>query len=104
MGCTQIVTAKIKVIRPIFIPNSFTPNGDGKNDLFRVPPDIDAELISFRVFNRFGELVWQTSDSLSGWDGTVKGKVAPNGSYAYQIRIRQEQEVLELKGTVTLIR
>ncbi len=104
LGCTQMVTAKIKVIRPIFIPNSFTPNGDGRNDLFRVPPDIDAELISFRVFNRFGELVWQTSDSSRGWDGTVKGKIAPNGSYAYQIMVRQDQEVLEIKGTVTLIR
>jgi gliding motility-associated-like protein len=103
LGCTQTSEAKIRVIRPVFIPNSFTPNADGKNDLFRIPPDTDIELVVFRVFNRFGEKVWETTDQTRGWDGTIKGLLAPAGTYIYQLRYQQDK-VVERKGTVTLIR
>ncbi|MGB4770356.1 MAG: gliding motility-associated C-terminal domain-containing protein [Chitinophagaceae bacterium] len=103
LGCTQTAEAKIRVIRPVFIPNSFTPNADGKNDLFRIPPDTDLELVVLRVFNRFGEMVWETTDQTQGWDGTIKGLPAPVGTYIYQLRYRQDK-IVERKGAVTLIR
>jgi gliding motility-associated-like protein len=104
LGCTQTAQAKIRVIRPIFIPNSFTPNADGKNDLFRIPPGTDLELVTLRVFNRFGDIVWFTTDPSQGWDGMVNGQLAPVGTYIYQLRYLQDKDVLERKGTVTLIR
>lgn len=104
LGCSSSAEAKIRVVRPIFIPNSFTPNADGKNDQFRIPSGTDLELVALRVFNRFGEIVWSTTDPSQGWDGTVNGQLAPVGTYIYQIRYRQDKDVVERKGTVTLIR
>lgn len=103
LGCSKTAEAKIRVIKPVFIPNSFTPNADGKNDLFRIPPDTDLEWVVLRVFNRFGEMVWETTDQTRGWDGTIKGLPAPVGTYIYQLRY-QLDNVIERKGTITLIR
>ncbi len=103
-GCTQKAVSRIRVIRPVYIPNSFTPNADGKNDVFRLPPDIDVDLVSFRVFNRFGELVWESLIPGEGWDGHVKGLAAPAGTYAYQLKYKEDKLLVEKKGTVTLIR
>jgi gliding motility-associated-like protein len=104
LGCVQTASARVRVIRPVYIPNSFTPNADGKNDLFRVPPDIDIDMVSLKVFNRFGQLVWSTADPGAGWDGKINGQPAPVGSYAYLLTYREDKTIVERKGTVTLIR
>ncbi|MEO7312894.1 MAG: gliding motility-associated C-terminal domain-containing protein, partial [Chitinophagaceae bacterium] len=80
-GCLTIDTILVKVLPPpsdsalnIFVPKAWTPNGDGRNDyLVPVPANI-RELKFFRVFNRWGQLVYETNQLLQGWDGMFKGK------------------------------
>ena len=71
-----------------YLPNLFSPNGDGNNDFFKLRAN-GLEKVSFRIFNRFGNLVYETSDIRQatevGWDGTYNGKEQPSGSYVWQI-------------------
>jgi gliding motility-associated-like protein len=87
----------------IFIPNSFTPNGDGRNELFKAYGNIIAG-INMKIFNQWGQLIYETSDVQSGWDGRHKGRLQPMGVYVYAIRIKLNngEEVLR-KGTVNLL-
>ena len=88
------------------MPNAFSPNGDGKNDIFRIPPSTPQRIISFAVFNRWGQLVFRTTNSSSGWDGTLKGKPQPADTYVWMIEyedLLNNQRSLA-KGTIILIR
>ncbi|GAA4325347.1 gliding motility-associated C-terminal domain-containing protein [Flaviaesturariibacter amylovorans] len=88
----------------IFIPNSFTPNGDGLNDVLRVYGGGIREM-RFYVFNQWGEKVHESTDPTRAWDGTVKGKAQPSGVYMYVSRIvLANGNVLERKGSINLIR
>jgi gliding motility-associated-like protein len=89
----------------IFLPNAFTPNGDRLNDQFRAL--VYGKVISFslQVYNRFGEMVFSTSDPGQGWDGFYKGKSSPSGNFVWQCRYHLEgSEPGYQKGTVMLIR
>lgn len=107
LGCigTSSVTVKVYKGTTYYVPNAFTPNGDGINDLFRaVAPGIQATSY-FRVFNRWGKLMYQTQDVTKGWNGTYAGVPQPAGVYVWIIKgLDISQKTLELKGTVTLIR
>jgi gliding motility-associated-like protein len=87
------------------IPNAFTPNGDNKNDIFK--PEIFQAIksFSFIVFNRYGQTVFETREYGKGWDGTLKGKPQPSGSYVYHIKYTNifGVEIVE-NGSVLLIR
>lgn len=88
----------------VFIPTAFSPNGDGKNDLFHVfgnnVRDIDIE-----VYNRWGELVYSSQNILDGWDGIYKGVKMPLGVYVYKIRAMfLDGVVRNYKGSLTLLR
>ena len=87
----------------VFIPNAFSPNGDGLNDLFQ--PNIKGIVSSdFKVFNRWGELVFQSTDN-TGWDGTYRGQQAPEGVYMYMVSVvNLFGERQFFKGTVALVR
>ena len=105
LGCADSITHQVTVIPPqnYFIPNVFTPNGDGSNDVFFVYLQEGATLMSFEIFDRWGEKV---HDGPYPWDGNYKGKKAPDGVYVYIVNIRlvdNEQDV-ERKGSVTLMR
>jgi len=71
----------------IYIPNAFSPNGDGKNDVFKIYSNIVAHQ-EIRIFSQWGELIYQTSNMGEGWDGTAKGKSQPAGVYIYAIRLK----------------
>jgi len=96
---------------PVFyVPNAFTPNGDGINDVFRV---YGSGFISFnlKVFDRWGEKVFETSDPNIGWDGTFRGELLPPDVFVYYVDVEfinnltPKQFTREyLKGSVTLIR
>ena len=89
----------------LMIPNAFSPNGDGKNDVFKVLNFTNQTLLEFKVFNRWGTFVFESEDAKKGWDGNYKGKTQPIGVYGYIIRIAYPEGVVETyKGTVTLIR
>jgi gliding motility-associated-like protein len=87
------------------VPSAFTPNGDGKNDKFRLIGVTFQTLTEFRVFTRWGQEVFSTQDINDGWDGTFKGKAMDMGSYQYLIRVAYPDGAAEtFKGDVTLIR
>ena len=90
----------------LFVPSAFTPNADNKNEIFlpRVKDVVDYE---FSIYARTGELIFYTNNPDMGWDGTVQGKPAPQGVYAWTIhyaRIGTPDEKMMKMGTVTLIR
>lgn len=109
-GCTLVDTVTIKV-NPVvcgtpfvFIPNSFTPNGDGVNDILYVRSDILDECY-FVIYNRWGEKIFETHDQSIGWNGIFKQKECQRGTYDYYFKGKcKDGDELELKGNVTLIR
>lgn len=109
-GCTksESVTVYVKEVvcgePDIFIPNAFTPNSDNTNDyLFVRGNNIDQLL--FRVYDRWGELVFETTDQTVGWDGTFKGKECDPAVFDYYVEITCiDQETFFKKGNITLIR
>lgn len=72
----------------VFIPNSFTPNGDGLNDRFRAMPIRPVQYFQLAVYNRYGQKLFETTDPARGWDGTFKNKQQPSGGYTYYCRYR----------------
>lgn len=105
-GCRDTATSLVHV-RPdysIYIPNAFTPNNDGKNDVFWIQ-GIGIQEFTMRIFNRWGEQVFFSDDVNRGWDGFYKDKRSPEGTYVYQI-IFMDPLLNEhkLHGIVTIIR
>jgi gliding motility-associated-like protein len=90
-----------------YLPNSFTPNDDGINDFLAPIFTIKPALFDWKIFNRNGELVFETTDSAAVWMGQHKDGeyFVPNGIYHYMITIKgDDTDTKTLKGTVTLIR
>lgn len=106
-GCIGYDTVVVNVVPDfsIFVPNAFTPNGDGTNDVLHLLPFGNFELISFQIYNRWGELVYETENINQGWDGIYKGFEQEVGSYVYYIKARSPLgKLTEFKGNVTLVR
>lgn len=98
------VTAATTLSDAVFIPNSFSPNGDGVNDVIRVY-GADIKTLKFMIFNQWGQKVFETANNGDGWDGRYGGKPQPSGVYVYvcQITLNNGGEVTK-KGSVNLIR
>lgn len=103
-SCYADKTITVKVLREIYIPNSFTPNGDGKNDVFRIPPGTSLNLKYFIIYDRYGNEVFKTTDINTGWDGTYKGTKLPNGAYTYLIKGSDSKGEVFLNGSILIIR
>lgn len=122
-GCyaydTVLVTVNFANLVKIELPNSFSPNGDGENDYFRVLTNVDEDgnfangfeeggalaEIDLRVFNRYGQQVFRTTDVHEGWDGTLKGKPMNPATYTYILNFRTiDGRSGSRKGNVTLFR
>ncbi|WP_343689397.1 gliding motility-associated C-terminal domain-containing protein [Chitinophaga sp.] len=96
-------TVKLKA-DPIYVPNAFTPNGDGLNDIFKAEGNTIAAL-DMMVFNQWGELIFHTTTPGTGWDGTYQGKQQPTGVYMYTIRVIQnDKTIITKKGAINLLR
>lgn len=105
-GCADTLIKDILVSgnNPHYLPNTFTPNGDGKNDVFRLRGDRIA-LEEMIIYDQWGGLVWRGDQSSVGWDGKRDGEPAPNASYAYRVRfIDRDAQSKVLSGIITLIR
>ena len=88
----------------VFIPNTFTPNGDGRNDRFQV---YGKGIISLdlQIFSQWGEKVFASKDVTGGWDGTFKGEAQPVGVYVYMVNVvLRDGSKVSRKGTINLIR
>ena len=109
-GCTDTTSALIDVtpLVTLVMPNAFTPNNDGLNDDFRGYGFIDAiSNYKMTIWNRWGELIFETDDPLKGWNGSKNndGHDSPQGVYVYQIEyLAPRGESKKLKGHVTLVR
>ena len=103
-GCEATATAIVKVGRPLAMPNAFTPNGDGRNDIFRIPEGVTLQLQEFSIFDRWGEKIFSTHNISEGWNGTIHGEPADTGTYVYFINGTNEKGNVFLKGTIVLLR
>ncbi|MFN5424747.1 MAG: gliding motility-associated C-terminal domain-containing protein, partial [Bacteroidota bacterium] len=111
--CTDTATLAVNVYfqNHLAMPNTFTPNGDGKNDIFYV---ISGETVSrvnqFQIFSRWGEKVFEIANVLpndysGGWDGNFRGKPAPAGTYVYVLILGLTDGTTEThRGNITLLR
>lgn len=89
----------------VYLPNAFTPNADGRNDIFRPIFAGAASVFRFAVYDRLGRMVYETRDPYHGWDGTSNGKQQPAGVYVWvcAYKLYQQEEKVQ-RGTVILIR
>lgn len=105
-GC-ESVTSREVIITPFFIPNAFTPNGDGKNETFYDPGyAFDVKLVTMRIWNRWGQMVFSTDNMSHVWDGKdASGNDAPQGVYYYTLKVLQNSgHENDYAGSVTLVR
>jgi len=108
-GCTGNASVEIlynNCCTP-FIPNAFSPNGDGANDYYKVEYKGDMDLKEMYIYNRYGQRIFSSSNVNKTWDGTYKGTPVDAGTYFYYVRIlcgNRAQKELIFKGDVTLIR
>jgi gliding motility-associated-like protein len=88
----------------IYMPNAFTPNNDGKNDILYVyGPNIKS--LHLWVYDQWGELQFQSTNQANGWDGTYKGRAQPVGVYVYYVEATtNDGQLIKKKGTITLLR
>lgn len=109
-GCTDTLSVLIDIIPEIryYLPNAFSPNGDGTNDTFRGKGFLKGVSdFQFRIWNRWGEPVFETDDPLESWNGQKHnvGQPAPNGVYLVVVTFKDPRgEPVEMKGYATLIR
>jgi gliding motility-associated-like protein len=107
IGCSAVDGIFVKVYEgPTYhLPNAFTPNGDGLNEIFRPIPSGIQSTEYFRIFDRYGNLIFQTREWMKGWNGNLQGKPAPTGTYVWSIKgIDVNGSPVDMKGTVILIR
>ncbi|HUZ58391.1 MAG TPA: PKD domain-containing protein [Hanamia sp.] len=107
-GCSSTDTINITVykVKPdLYVPDAFTPNGDGLNDIFKPIPIGMKSLTFFRVYNRLGQLVYSTNVFNQGWDGTFKGTPQDPAVFVWMAQgVDYMGNIISKKGTVTLIR
>lgn len=106
IGCIAFDTIKIKVYfgPELYVPNAFTPNGDGINDILRVTSAGMKAFHYFRIYNRYGQLVFTTSDPAKGWDGKVNGKLQNTGTYIWMAEaVDYRGKIVQRNGAVIII-
>lgn len=108
IGCTDTAKQIIDVLKSCYIavPGAFTPNGDGVNDYLYPLNALKAEDLQFRVYNRWGQMVFETTNWLKRWDGRIGGSLAPAGTYVWTLSYTDGETGKHIvqKGTSMLIR
>lgn len=109
-GCQKTDTVRLRVIHVfceppyVFVANTFSPNGDGINDVLYVRGEW-VENLNFAIFDRWGEKVFESNSPHKGWDGTYRGKPCEQGVYVYYVEVECKGQIRNLlKGNVTLVR
>ena len=104
--CTATASMKILVDggAPVYIPNTFSPNGDGNNDVFQLY-GVGIKTIDLKIFNRWGEKVYESNNQFEGWDGTYKGVLQNPAVFAYEATITYlNDKKTQRIGSITLVR
>lgn len=106
-GCEDTASIAVKVYTgpEFYVPTAFTPNGDGRNDVFRPIPVGISHINFFRVYDRWGKMVYSTDQYMQGWDGKINGRNAGIGGYVWEVQgVDYLGKTLDQKGVVTLLR
>ncbi|GAO45730.1 gliding motility-associated C-terminal domain-containing protein [Flavihumibacter petaseus] len=111
-GCETVDTLRVSVISPqqgatpdLLVPNAWTPNGDGQNDVLLPYPIKIRQLNYFRVFNRWGQLMYETKDLGKGWNGIYNGQLQPIDTYVWTVQgVGIDGTVITKSGNAALIR
>ncbi len=107
-GCVDSAAVKVKVFATlpmVFVPNAFTPNADGRNDILRPITAGIHHIDFFAVYNRWGQMVFHSNSTDQGWDGMVGGKPQLSGTFVWLVKaVDYTGAVYVQRGTVTLIR
>lgn len=107
-GCSDTVSMPVKVVYSCFIavPSAFTPNGDGLNDYLYPLKAYKSSNLSFSVYNRFGQLLFHSTNWLDKWDGTFRGQAQDPGTYVWVLQYLDGEtgRMVSQKGTSILIR
>ncbi len=106
LGCETTDSLTVVVSGALYVPNAFSPNGDGDNDVFRAE-GTGINHFELMVFNRWGQKLFETNDIEKGWDGTVDGELAKSDVYVWKIRYSEDYKPNIKKtetGHVTLVR
>ncbi len=109
LGCTDTIT-KHFTVQPeviLYAPNCFTPDGDEFNQTWRVFIEgVDLYHFNLKIFDRWGEVIWETMDPEASWDGTYQGKVVPYGSYTWLITTKEKvtDKKFTWTGSISIIR
>lgn len=95
----------VRKLYSLDLPDAFSPNGDGVNDIIYVRGWGIKELITFKIYNRAGRLIYETNNLEEGWDGTYKGVQQPVETYTYLVQVKtHENKILSKTGTIKLLR
>ncbi|CAN5518812.1 hypothetical protein BH11BAC2_BH11BAC2_23030 [soil metagenome] len=88
LGSPQVfsVSNEVEIIPAMsfYVPNTFTPNGDGLNDTFGIAGEA-VQNFQLQIYNRWGQMIFETSNPNQRWDGTFRGKLVPEGCYVYKV-------------------
>jgi len=109
-GCIARGDTSLQADCPIYVPSAFSPNGDGRNDRFEAYSGIPFQIVAFRVYNRWGGMVYEATDFPSTakqlfWDGQYAGRAAQPGLYVYQLEaVDATGEREQLRGEILLVR
>ena len=85
-GCIDTISKDIQVLNDLilYLPNTFTPNGDNKNDTYKVSV-INHEIFEMKIYNSYGANLFSTKDNMKAWDGTYQGKMVQEGVYTLRV-------------------
>jgi hypothetical protein len=106
-GCRDSATYRVFVCneQEVIVPNAFTPNGDGANDVFRIVPHEGAEVVlSLRIYDRWGQKLYAGAGSSAQWDGRIGDKPAPSDVYVWILEYECGGNRVRRSGDVTLLR
>jgi len=106
-GCSGMSSVNLRVIPPpsIFIPTAFTPDGDGKNEILKPIINNIKSLTYFKIYNRWGEVVFSSNQANQGWDGRFKGAEPVSGTYVFKVEgITDQDKTITKEGSFLLIR
>jgi len=101
-GCTSNATVMVSIVKRVWLPDAFSPNGDGKNETWEIKGLEAYPKAEITIFNRWGEVVFFSKGYKTAFDGRVKGVLQPVGTYVYTIRLDAASSVS--RGALMLFR
>jgi gliding motility-associated-like protein len=109
LGCIDSITYTMNIVEDVlfYAPNTFTPDGDEFNQTWKAEiSGIDEFNFELIIFNRWGQIIWESRDPNVGWDGTHNGEIVQDGTYAWiaRVGVRYSDDKLEFNGSINLIR